>query len=267
MPEDQTVIYTARTSQEAHLLRNLLAELGMPATVENDLLEGGSGVDVSGWTTQARVVVAGQHAEEARRIALEFERKCIAESAEPEPLRGEPEHRPPAPAADPDGSWPDDEETTADTILDAWPICPECGAKRTTQCPICKTTGDDFPAVDMGFVWVPGPVEEEEAPGSSCGGGCHTGKPDDEHVAPEDNDELPAHGADPPATFICTMCDEPFVPEHASVCSQCGHVFPDGYEADAPGAPAEEIDSRIVAVAVALVLVALAFVAYFFYLA
>ncbi len=259
MSEDQTVIYTAQTAQEAHMLRNLLSELGIPAAVDNDMLERGSGVDAVCWMTQARVVVPGQHAEEARRIALELERKGLAASAS---------------AADLDEGRPDDEESTTTTILDAWPTCPECGAKRTTRCPICKTTGDDFPPVDMGFIWIPGPVEEKESAESSCGcdrGGSHSGQSDEKCIGSEDNDEFPEHdfpeqGADPPATFICTMCDEPFVPMHASVCVQCGHEFPDGYEAEAPRVPVEHIDSRVVTVVVALALVAAAFVAYFFYL-
>ena len=53
-----------------------------------------------------------------------------------------------------------------------------------------------------------------------------------------------------------------FVPRHCRVRGN----FPDGYEAEAPMAPVEQFDSRIVAVVVALAMVAAAFVAYFFYL-
>ena len=62
MADKSTVIYAGRTMQDAHLLRNLLADEGIQALVINDLLQGGSGVDIVGWPTAARVVVAEQDA-------------------------------------------------------------------------------------------------------------------------------------------------------------------------------------------------------------
>ncbi|NQU25969.1 MAG: hypothetical protein HQ567_32165 [Candidatus Nealsonbacteria bacterium] len=232
MSENLTVIYTARTAPEAHLLKNALTEMGIPAAVENDVLERGSGVDAVGWATQARVVVPEVHALLARQTALEFERKGLADlAALTEPPIERPVQQPAASGEEPGDVWPEEDESTSDVIVDAWPACPMCGTKRTARCPICNTTGNDFPPVDMGFVWVPDAEGEEE----------------------------------PPATFICTMCDEPFAPEHASICMQCGYAFPDGYEVEPPKATDEKIDSRVMAVVVGLGLVAGAAVAYFIY--
>ena len=36
----------------------------------------------------------------------------------------------------PDGFSPDDS-------IDAWPLCPDCGRRRLTTCPFCKTSGSD----------------------------------------------------------------------------------------------------------------------------
>ena len=73
MSQEQTVIYTAGTMQEAHLLKDVLAEAGIEATVSNELLEGGAGVGAVGRLTDAQVVVGEEDAEEARRIALYFD--------------------------------------------------------------------------------------------------------------------------------------------------------------------------------------------------
>ena len=62
MPDKTAVIYAARTMQEAHLLKDALIEAGIGATVINDLLQGGSGVDVVGWSTLSRVVVPEEDA-------------------------------------------------------------------------------------------------------------------------------------------------------------------------------------------------------------
>lgn len=45
----------------------------------------------------------------------------------------------------------DDEEFQE--ALAIWPICPVCGRRRITQCPICKTIGNLFPLADADY-WV-----------------------------------------------------------------------------------------------------------------
>ena len=74
MPEPQ-VIYAAANMQQAYLLKSVLADRGIVAIVANGMLQGGSGVDMVGWPTLARVVVAECDAVLARQIALEFDRR------------------------------------------------------------------------------------------------------------------------------------------------------------------------------------------------
>jgi hypothetical protein len=132
------VVYAARNAPEAHFLRNLLAESGIKAVVTNDVLEGGAGVDIVGWPTLPRVVVAEENADAARQLALEFERsRGGASGLAPE------DAKPPEPSRVP--PW--------------WPRCPGCGAPRLAQCPCCGTAGTEFLSAD------PVEWEPEEPPG------------------------------------------------------------------------------------------------------
>lgn len=235
MSDRQTVIYTARTMQDAHLLKNRLVELGIKAVVENDVLEQGSGVDIVGWPTLARVVVSEGDAPRARQLALEFESKGGSGAS------GESQAEPEVPAAP----------------RDAWPRCPECDAPQTTRCPVCQTAGTDFGPADMEFSPVPG-VDVPDAAGPSCGpAGCTPAGSTDE----ADRDDGPAEA--PPAMLMCPTCDEPFTPEYAGVCEWCGHEFPDGYRTEPPETAAEEIGFRVVAALLGLMVLAIGLVAYF----
>jgi hypothetical protein len=237
MSHDQTVIYTAGSSQQAHFLKNLLEEAGIKAFVANELLERGSGVDAVGWATAARVLVPREDARRAREIALEFERRtaAAADTAGEEPP-------PAAPAGVPED----------------WPRCPECNARRSTRCPVCETAGTDFPAADMGFVWIPGTEDAAQAVSCGCGpGGCTPAdKPGEVPAADGPEAELPA------ALLMCPTCDEPFEPEYPRLCEWCGHEFADGFEVELPAAPVEQINSRMIAVVVGLLVLAAAMVAY-----
>src|SRR5437763_15608498 len=73
MSSKPTVIYTAANLPQAHILRNLLEDLGISARVINDAVQQAIGDIPAGWATAPRVVVAGEHAELARRVALEFD--------------------------------------------------------------------------------------------------------------------------------------------------------------------------------------------------
>ena len=70
-----TTVYSAYSVQQAHFLKNLLVESGINAMVGNELLHRGSGVDLIGSPTAAKVVVAAKDAETARQLALEFDRR------------------------------------------------------------------------------------------------------------------------------------------------------------------------------------------------
>lgn len=132
------VIYAAGTMQEAHLLKNLLEEQGIAAIVTNAVLEGGSGVDILGWPTLARVAVNEENATTAREIAMEFDRSVrsrataavdVATSEEATVARAQ-------------------TEVSHETLTESWPRCPQCAAPRITKCPACGTSGTGFPPAD-----------------------------------------------------------------------------------------------------------------------
>ena len=120
MSDEQTVIYTARTAQDAHVLRYLLAQQQIKAVVLGEAIDG-LGSTHLGWAASPQVAVAGEDAEPARAIALEFDRQMAAAAASPAENASQPEE----PAE----------------VLDVWPTCPECDARRSTRCPVCGTAG------------------------------------------------------------------------------------------------------------------------------
>jgi hypothetical protein len=259
MSQRQAVIYTARNKQQAHLLRNLLEEAGIEAAVTGDLLADGTGVDAVGWATAARVVVAEEDAKAARRLAEEFDRRGATAAA----------------AARPDVS------PEGPTELAEWPSCPECGARRTTTCPICHTSGTDFPQADWQFTGSPEPGDGATPVSCGCGSeGCSSreAKTGDEPAQAEAGaaDVAEADGPgetaqeEPPAprlVLTCTTCDEPFEPQFLKRCEWCGHEFPEGLPVDvAEGPPEEEITTRAIVVMIALGVLALGTIAYFLFL-
>lgn len=138
MAGDLKVVYAAGTMQEAHVLKNLLEQEGIRAIVTNTVLEGGSGVDMLGWPTLARVAVNAENAVAAREIALEFDRSVssgaqadvdVATSEEAAGKRAETAVR-------------------SETLGESWPRCPQCAAPRITKCPACGTAGTGFPPAD-----------------------------------------------------------------------------------------------------------------------
>ncbi len=138
-----TIVYAARTMQEAHLLRNLLEERGIRAIVTNAVLEGGAGVDVLGWATLARVAVNEENAIAARQIALEFDgsiRSQAAAEAGPEVVAS-------AERAV-DAAARTETDVRLELVPESWPRCPRCGAPRMTRCPACGTSGSGFPLAD-----------------------------------------------------------------------------------------------------------------------
>jgi hypothetical protein len=235
-----TVIYSARSPQQAHLLKNLLVEAGIAAQVTNDVLTGGSGVDLVGLPTAAKVQVPKEDAETARRFAVEFDRQTAqpddeAELPEPEP----------GPST--------------------WPQCPDCDARRSTRCPVCQTAGTDFAEADPEFLgslglpdgFDPGEEAEQAAPASCDCGSTHCGNreqlPSEETAAIEPAVEAsPDAVLQPRLALTCSTCDEPFVPEFPRRCEWCGHEFPDGYDLEALP-EGEHIPTRIIVVVCALV--------------
>lgn len=244
MNEKLAVVYTAKNKQQAHMLKNRLEEAGIEAAVTGELLSDGTGVDAVGWATAARVMVAEHDALAARRLAEQFDRQ---------------DAQPAGPFDLPDKEQPDE--------LTEWPTCPDCGARRTTTCPICHTSGTDFPEADSRFA-VSAELSDDARPISSCGcdsGGCSTGE------APQPpSDEAEAALDEPPPGLVltCTMCDEPFRPDFPLRCEWCGHEFPDGYPVDVEeeGEPPEQITTRALAVMIVLAVLGVGLAVYFLFL-
>lgn len=124
MSERTRVIYTAARSEQAHLLKNLLADAGIRAYVVNDALQQAVGEFPPGWSSAARVVVPDDQAAVARRIAEEFDARSAA-------------------AMDEAGEISDEAEPWGDE-MPVWAACPACRRPRTAVCPICDTAGSDF---------------------------------------------------------------------------------------------------------------------------
>jgi hypothetical protein len=261
MPQEYPTIYRARNVQEAHLLRDTLEAEGIRAMVTNAVLEGGSGVDIVGWPTLARVMVAAEDSVRARQIAVEFDGEISGRVHEI-------------------GQNPARSSSEAE-VLDVWPCCPECGKRRLTRCPICGTSGADFPPAYLNRDDLLGlPLPPADAPSHcSCGpGGC--GKHEAEigrepSAADEDDDFAPT--ADPsvdphsesasPPLLICPTCDEPFHPQYLRRCEWCGHEFPDGGEMPLPEEKVQEpFNWRIAYVIYVLALLAVGLAVYLWWL-
>lgn len=125
MRHEPTVIYSAANTQQAHLLKGLLQQEGIAASVVNDAIQMAGGELPMGWTAAARVVVAEENAEAARALAEGFDdqmrRGTGNELLDSEPL----------------SDWPD------------WPRCPNCGEKRSARCPVCGVSRADFALADL----------------------------------------------------------------------------------------------------------------------
>jgi hypothetical protein len=240
MADREVIIYAAQNLQQAHLLKFVLAEAGIRAEVSNALLQGGSGVDIVGWPTLARVVVAEPDAVEARKIALEFDRKAVSTEDSRASAEWESPGRP--------------------DVLVAWPICPQCRARRSTRCPVCGTAGSDFPPADLEPENPLGLPIATAGQGPCCGpGGCSI--PEGGDVVQDRSGD--GHKTDSPPSLLCPTCDEPFAPEFPNRCEWCGHEFPDGYRTELPEPPSEPYSGgRVIAVVVAILVLAAA-IAYY----
>ncbi len=132
MANSHVVIYVAASVEQAHILKNALSEQGIFAYVTNEALQIAGGELPHGSPTAARVVVDENDAEDAREIALAFDR------ASQEPALTD-----------------EDEEALDAEEASRWPCCPHCGRPRHTSCPVCETASNSFPLAFM-------PEEAEE---------------------------------------------------------------------------------------------------------
>ncbi|MFV2067293.1 MAG: hypothetical protein ACC645_09965 [Pirellulales bacterium] len=126
---------------------------------------------------------------------------------------------------------PDPENDSAATAI--WPVCPECGKRRHTSCPVCGTSGNQFPLGDTAY-----PL-----------------------ISPESGE---ADAARP--LLICPTCDEPFEAAFLRLCEWCDHNFGDGVarpESAGKGDDAEPFNLRVWLVMAGLGGTVLAGLAYF----
>jgi hypothetical protein len=121
-----TVIYSAASTQQAYLLKGLLEEEGIAASVVNDAIQLGGGELPLGWTAAARIVVAQQDAAQARALAEEFDRRTSHDADDLDSMEAEPLT-----------DWSD------------WPVCPHCGQRRSARCPVCDVSRTDFLLAEM----------------------------------------------------------------------------------------------------------------------
>ena len=255
MEDSPKVVYAAKNVQQAYLLKNTLEEAGIPAAVTNATLESGSGVDYVGWNTLARVVVDAHDYETAREIALDYDRAGAMASQE-----------------EPTQEYAARQDDDQGPILHEWPRCPQCGAERITRCPVCETTGSDFPEADSEYVW--GMGLEEIADDKIADGEkgreshvCHCGSAD------ACSTEQPAASFDPQLderperiVLMCPTCDEPFIPEFPRDCAMCDHRFDDGFEVELRHAPPEQVGSRVIALLVGMAALLIILVVYFMWI-
>jgi hypothetical protein len=142
MSRDPVVIYQAATPQQAHLLQQALAQVGLEAWVESPV---DNHLGQSSSSSAPRVVVRRADADEARLIAVEFDRLLQLPAVE---------HAEEPPAA---GSF------ASGDVIEAWPVCPECQTPRHAECLACHAAADYFPPA-----WQPAGVATGLRMCSSC---------------------------------------------------------------------------------------------------
>ena len=206
MTADLVVVYIAGTLPQAYLLKNLLAEYGVEASVIGEAIHGLWDVP-SYLRTQPRVAVRSGDAEFAREVAQSFDAQlrrgaqAVAQGASSAPAESR--------------RW------------DAWVACPQCGEPRPTYCPGCDTRGTDFPLAEFVTGGDEGNAEGENAEG---------GQPI----------QLVADGREQPGEsvqLICPVCDDVFRPKFHRRCARCGHDFGNGLEV-AKSPADDELNSR-----------------------
>jgi len=123
---------------------------------------------------------------------------------------------------------------------DQWPVCPKCGRRRQTVCPVCATAGIEFDLAE--YLAPPEPGRETRSDGAST---------------PPTESELEV-------LLMCPQCDEAFQPRFYRRCAECGFDFADGIEiVQRESAP---LSPRVVWAIVGMVTLGVGLLVYFWWL-
>lgn len=197
MSQKQAVLYEGRSRNEALALREFLAGEGIEAVVAD------WAAAPEQWTAAASgtivVLVAADDEQAAQKVLERWQQRSADDALE--------------------------EEDAAPLELAAWPVCEQCGARRTTRCPICHTLGDDFPLAELS--------------------------------------DLPSDEDDSRDAVVCTMCDEPFLPRWLRTCTACGHDHGAGIVLADDRESSEPINGRVIGMLLALLALAIVSIVYF----
>lgn len=132
-------------------------------------------------------------------------------------------------------------DETEKFVWDDWPECPQCGLARQAACPNCGIAGTEFP------------LAEYQAAGAP------TRKTRPSEI--QNDDATPAESSH--TLLLCPACDETFQPRFYRQCADCGFDFEEGLTPASDDV--EEVPNRALAVAAVLALLAVAVMAYFWW--
>ena len=172
-----------------------------------------------------------------------------------------------------------EEEAEFQDALELWPRCPNCGKRRVTRCPVCKTSGDLFALADQEYYDHDAkPLEPPTRRACACGDSrrhaCARRANDDENDAVFDveiveseeerarrrlerrhvwatlgrrQDHASQDAAEPEKTpaLLCHVCSEAFTPVFPRFCEWCDYDFGEGEEYEVDGSISREVEDFI----------------------
>lgn len=252
------VIYTARSRYWARVFEAALRLEGIDVELVDAAASARSDHPVD-------LVVDADDADRARALAEDFERYQVSVAGDGPSER---ELRDSGRGTD-DGDVEIDQAALVDMLESVrieggdCPTCPKCERPRLAVCPYCETSSSEMPQGDpryggQSFTELLATENDEQTGATSkcCGKGncCAEDEPGDT-------------GLQPTALLICPTCDEPFEARYLRRCEWCGHDFGEGLEVP-PQSPVTPIDinTRAVALTVAMVVGMSLLVLYFSYL-
>ena len=240
--QSHVVIYSARSRYWARVFEAALRLEGIEVELVDAKVPRAPGKTVD-------VVVDRRDAQRAQALADEFERYQTSVAGDgPSDRQLQESGR-----ATEDGDVEIDQAALVDLLESVriksgdWPACASCQQPRLAVCPYCQTSSSEMPQGDPRY-----------------GGESFTELLAHEH---EDTSNCGAQRTSPSPLLICPTCDEPFQARYLRNCEWCGHDHGDGIELPTPPLVTPiEVNTRAVALLLALVGGMLLIVVYFSYL-